>query len=66
MANRDRKEKIGFADVVVVEEIYDVGAEVVSVENPAMEGDGYAELMFFIALAVELDESEVVGVCKLN
>ena len=35
-----------------------VGAEVVGVEHPSAEGDGDAELMFFIALAVERNESQ--------
>ena len=45
----------------MVEEIRDVGAEVVGVEHPAMEGNGDSELMFFIALSVEWDESETAG-----
>ena len=52
LGNRDGEEEIGFADVVVIEEIDNVGAESIGVEDPAVERDGYAELMFFVALAV--------------
>src|ERR1700690_2063292 len=66
LAYGDGKEEVGFADIVVVEEIDYVGAEVVGVENPSAVGDGYAELMFFVALAVERDEPQAVGVGKLQ
>src|SRR5271165_4050899 len=49
----EREENAGGADVVVVEEIPDVGFEVVGVEDPAAERNSDAELMFFIALAIE-------------
>ena len=62
----DGEKQVGFANVVVVEEIHDVGAEVVGVEHPSAIGDGDAELMFFIALAVERDESQAIGVGKLQ
>ncbi len=54
----DGEEDAGGADVVVVEEILDVGAEVVGVENPSAVRDGDAELMFFVALAVQGDEAK--------
>ena len=52
------KEDAGSADVVVVEKIVDIGFEVVGVEHPSAVRDGDAELMFFVALAVERNESE--------
>ena len=51
------KEDVGGSDVVVVEKIGDVGFEVIGVEDPSAVRDGDAELMFFIALAVERDET---------
>ncbi len=50
----------------MVEEIYDIGAEGVGVENPSAIGDGHAELMFLVALAVEGNEPEVVRVGELQ
>jgi hypothetical protein len=38
---------------VVLEEIMGMGAEGVGVEPPSAEGDGDAELMLFVALAVQ-------------
>ena len=52
---RKRKKDVGGSDVVVVEEIGDVGFESVGVENPSAIGDGHSELMFFVALAVQSD-----------
>ncbi len=43
----------GVADVGVVEEVVDAGLEGVGVEQPAAEGDLDAELVLFVALAVE-------------
>jgi hypothetical protein len=41
----------------VVEEVVDAGLEGAGVEEPAAEGDLNAELMLFIALAVEWGEA---------
>lgn len=43
----------GLADVGVVEEIVGAGLESVGIEQPAFKGNLQAELMFFVALAVE-------------
>src|ERR1039457_3786267 len=64
LGNSDGEKEIGFANIVVVEKIHHVGAEVIGIEDPAEERDGHAELMFFIALAVESDESQVAGLCE--
>ncbi len=40
LGNGDGEEEIGLADIVVIEEIHYVGAEVVGVEYPAMVWDG--------------------------
>jgi hypothetical protein len=41
----------------VIEEIYDIGLKVVGVKSPAAKWDGDSELMLFIALAVQRNES---------
>ncbi len=56
----------GVADVGVVEEVVDAGLEGVGVEEPAAEGNLNAELMLFVALAVERGEGGVVGVGELH
>ncbi len=55
----DGNEDAGLADVVVVEEIFGAGLEGVGVEQPAAEGNLHAELMLFVALAVQRDEAGV-------
>jgi hypothetical protein len=50
----------------VVEEVVDAGLEGVGVEQPAAEGDLDAELMLFVALAVEGREVGVVGLRELH
>src|ERR1039458_290272 len=52
----------GVADVGVVEEVVDAVLEGVGVEQPAAEGNLHAELVFFIAFAVEGYEGGVVAV----
>ena len=66
LGDGDGKEKVGLANVVVIEEIGSVGAEVVGVEDPPAKWDGDSELMFFVSLAVEFDKSEIVGGGKLQ
>ena len=56
----------GVADVGVVEEVVDAGLEGVGVEEPAAEGNLHAELMLFVAFAVEGDEVGVVGLGELD
>ena len=56
----------GVADVGVVEEVVDAGLEGVGVEEPAAEGNLDAELMLFVALAVERGEGGVVGLANCD
>ena len=56
----------GVADVGVVEEVVDAGLEGVGVEQPAAEGNLHAELMLFVALAVERGEVGVVGLGEVR
>ena len=50
----------------MVEEVVDAGLEGVGVEEPAAEGDLYAELVLFIALTVEGEKGGVVGLGELD
>src|SRR5258706_12386658 len=56
LLNGEGEEEVGFSDGVVVEEIPDAGAESVGIERPSEEGNGHAELMFFVTLAAEREE----------
>ena len=56
------KEDVGGADVVVVEKIGDIGFEGIGVEDPSAVRDGDAELMLFVALAVEREMDACSGV----
>ena len=42
--DRDGNEDVGFADVVVIEEIFGAGFEIVGIERPAANGNRDAEL----------------------
>jgi len=45
----------------MVEEIFRPGEEVVGVESPAAQGNSDAKLMFFVALAMKRDETQVLA-----
>jgi len=53
----DGYENFGVIEIVMVEEIGGAGEEVVCVERPAAKRNGYPELVFFVALAVERRET---------
>src|ERR1035441_4112768 len=57
LVDGERKEEVGISKGVVVEEIISAGAEGVGVERPSAKRDGDAELMLFVALAMERNES---------
>src|SRR5215469_7432147 len=65
-AYRDRKEEIRFTDVVVVKEIDSPGAEVVGINDPPPERYSDTELVFFIELAMERNEPQIVSLRKLQ
>ena len=56
-----RKEDVGIAYAIVVEEVGGVGLEVVGIESPSANGDGYSELMFFIPLSVQRNECQILA-----
>ena len=53
----DGKKQIRFANIIVIEKIRHVRSEVIGVQGPATVRDGNSELMFFVALAMQRDES---------
>src|SRR5208283_3445893 len=57
LGNGEGEEDVGGSDVVVVEKIGSLGFEVVGVKDPSTVRNGDAELMFFVALAVEWQEA---------
>ncbi len=58
--NGERKENVGIADGVMVEEILRAGAERVRVKQPAFERNGDSNLGFLVALAAERDETQIL------
>ena len=64
--NGDGKEEIRFADVVVVKKVHDPGAEGIGIEHPAAIRNGDAELIFFIALAMQRNKSQCCWLGKLQ
>lgn len=66
LRNRQRKENVRFADVAVIKEIVGVGLKCVGIDRPTAVGDGDAELMFFVALAVQRNEGEIVLIDELK
>src|ERR1700737_3203842 len=66
LPNGNGEEKIGLANVVMVEKNYHVGAKVVGVENPPAVGNRDPKLMFLVAFPVERDESHSVRVGELQ
>ena len=49
----DGEEEVGIVETVVVKEIVGAGDEIIGVDGPALDGNGEAELMFFVAFAVQ-------------
>ncbi len=57
----DGEKEIGIVEIVVIEEVPGAGEEIAGVERPAAKGNSDAELMLFVALAVERDKAEVLS-----
>lgn len=62
----ERKEDVGIAYAIVVEEVGGVGLEVVGIESPSANGDGYSELMFFVPLSVQGNETKILRCDELE
>ena len=62
----DGEVEAGLADVGVVEEVVDAVLKGVDVEEPSAIGDLDAELMLFVAFAVEWGEGGVIGFGELD
>ncbi len=58
--NRERKEDVGIADVVVVEIIMRALMVVIHVERPTTQRNSQAELMFLIALTAQRDKAQTL------
>src|SRR5271154_3464601 len=52
--------QLGILKIIMVKEICGQGLEIVCVDGPAAEGNGDAELVFFVALAVQRNEAQVL------
>ena len=61
--NGDGDENVGLSDIVVVEKVYAAGFEIVDVQSPAANRDRHAELMFFVALAMQRNERHPALLC---
>src|SRR5271170_5056951 len=53
-------EQLRILEIIVVEEICGQGLKVVGIDGPAVEGNGYAELVFFVTLAMQWNEAQVL------
>src|ERR1700719_4211297 len=61
-----RKEQIRVVEIVVIEKVGCASEEVIRVDGPASEGNGYAELMFFVALSMKRSKSKILVGCRLQ
>ena len=64
--NRDREKQVGIVEIIVVEEILGASEKIAGVQRPAVEWNGNAELVLFIAFAVERNEAQVLIVGGLQ
>src|SRR4029077_7385439 len=55
----DREKDVRVVEVVVIEEIFCAGQEIVGVEGPSMERNGDHILLFFIPFAVQRNETQI-------
>ena len=53
----DGEKEIGIVEIVVVKEVCGAREKVIGVKGPTAQGNGDAELMLFVALAVKRDEA---------
>src|SRR6266481_3929848 len=59
--NSDRKKCVGVSDGVMVKKVFYVSAKFVRIKRPSAEWDSHPELVFFIALAVKRNETQVLA-----
>src|SRR5258708_5596104 len=64
--NSQRKEDARITERVVIEEVLRSGMEVAAVDVPTLDRKGRAELIFFIALAVQWHESDPLSQRELE
>ena len=58
----DRPEEIRFADIIVIQPVRGLGPKIIGVQSPAAIGNHEAKLVFFIPLAVQRSEGEILAV----
>src|SRR5215469_3228461 len=62
----ERPEKIGLADIAVIQPVVSPSLKMVGGKFPTSERDGDAELIFFIALPVQRREREIFAVREVE
>src|SRR6201999_2417343 len=60
--NRQRKENIRLADVIVIEEVVSDSLKVVGIDRPSAIRNRYPELMLLITFTVQGNESQIIHV----
>src|SRR5580658_6619624 len=66
LGNGNREKDARSADVVVVEEIPHVGAEVIGIENPTAQRNAHAKLSLFVEFAVQRYESQALPLREID
>ncbi len=66
LLNGQGDEQVRFTDVIVIEKVVGAGFEVIGIDRPAVERDGHAELVFFVAFSEQGQEAKVVGSHELQ
>ena len=56
----ERKENIRIPDDVVVEKVSRMRVELIDIQRPSAEGDRHTKLIFFIALAMQRNDSKTL------
>src|SRR5207237_10855831 len=64
--HRQRKRQVGVVEIVMVEKVFRPCEEVIGVKCPAAERNGYAELMFFVTLAIKRNETQILRAGRLQ
>ena len=62
----DGEKQVGIVEIIVIEKIFGASEKIAGVQRPAVEWNGDAKLVLFIALAVERNERQVLIVGGLQ
>ena len=63
---RQRKEDVGFSDIVVIEEVGSAGLKRVYVQRPAAVRDADAELVFLVSFPVQGRKRQGLAIRKVE